>query len=141
MKINTSDLIGPALDWAVAVAMGMSYWTPRNAIWDTDFGYTEWVLDDDGVLKRFEFDGSRSRAGHWCEHERYTPSTDWSQSGPIIERELICLDLLDGFAWVAYTKFDGPGKGVGPTPLIAAMRCFVSSKLGDTVEVPDELMQ
>ena len=27
----------------------------------------------------------------------------------------------------------------GPTPLIAAMRCYVASKLGDEVDVPDEL--
>jgi hypothetical protein len=29
---------------------------------------------------------------------------------------------------------------VGPTPLIAAMRCYVASKLGDEVEVPEELL-
>ena len=28
----------------------------------------------------------------------------------------------------------------GPTPLVAAMRSYVSSKLGDKVEVPDELI-
>jgi hypothetical protein len=28
----------------------------------------------------------------------------------------------------------------GPTPLIAAMRCYVASKLGDTVEIPEELL-
>ena len=28
----------------------------------------------------------------------------------------------------------------GPTPLIAAMRCYVASKLGDEVEVPEELL-
>jgi len=27
----------------------------------------------------------------------------------------------------------------GPTPLIAAMRCFVASKLGEEVDVPQEL--
>jgi hypothetical protein len=27
----------------------------------------------------------------------------------------------------------------GPTPLIAAMRCFVASKLGDEIEIPKEL--
>lgn len=26
----------------------------------------------------------------------------------------------------------------GPTPLIAAMRCYVASKLGEEVEIPDE---
>ena len=28
----------------------------------------------------------------------------------------------------------------GPTPLIAAMRCYVASKLGDEVDVPEELV-
>lgn len=28
----------------------------------------------------------------------------------------------------------------GPTPLIAAMRCYVASKLGDEVEIPEELL-
>jgi hypothetical protein len=27
----------------------------------------------------------------------------------------------------------------GDTPLIAAMRCFVTSKLGDEIEIPEEL--
>jgi len=31
--------------------------------------------------------------------------------------------------------------GKGPTPLIAAMRCYVASKLGDEVEIPQELAQ
>jgi Protein of unknown function (DUF2591) len=66
----------------------------------------------------------------------YSPSTDWAQGGPIIEMHISRLeDLSDdgweacGFGFVAY----------GPTPLIAAMRCFVASKLGDEVEIPDEL--
>jgi hypothetical protein len=27
----------------------------------------------------------------------------------------------------------------GPTPLIAAMRCYVASKLGDEIEIPENL--
>jgi hypothetical protein len=27
----------------------------------------------------------------------------------------------------------------GPTPLIAAMRCYVASKLGDEIDIPEEL--
>jgi hypothetical protein len=30
-------------------------------------------------------------------------------------------------------------EGEGPTPLIAAMRCYVQSRLGDEVDVPKEL--
>lgn len=72
-------------------------------------------------------------------HRNY--STDWSQGGPIIEREGIgiwpseagdhdgewCARKID--TYITYS----------PTPLIAALRCYVASKLGDEVEVPEEL--
>jgi hypothetical protein len=66
----------------------------------------------------------------------YSPSTDWAQGGPIIERERIELEH-DGFIWWARIKADEDYSG--PTPLIAAMRCYVASKLGDEVEIPEEL--
>jgi hypothetical protein len=76
--------------------------------------------------------------------DSYTPSTDWSQGGPIIEREGIStVQQGDASEWVAsvynYNEGDWHLHTTGPTPLIAAMRCYVASKLGDEVEVPDEL--
>ena len=74
----------------------------------------------------------------------FEPSTDWSRAGPIIERERIGFKYtgkaLEFVAWVngeLSTKHDQ----YGPTPLIAAMRCYVASKLGDDVEIPEELME
>ena len=64
-------------------------------------------------------------------------STDWSQAGPIIEREQIGL-LPSGNAY--YERDGGTFYSYGPTPLIAAMRCYVASKLGDEVEIPTELL-
>jgi hypothetical protein len=64
-------------------------------------------------------------------------STNWAQGGPIIEREMIAIDF-DGATWCASDNLK-PLANYGPTPLIAAMRCYVASKLGDTVDVPDEL--
>lgn len=72
-------------------------------------------------------------------------SSEWSQGGPIIERERIELKYL-GYGNPPYwgaLKFS-PSKyerkaAIGPTPLIAAMRCYVASKLGDTVNLPEEL--
>ena len=72
-------------------------------------------------------------------------STDWAQGGPIIERE--------GITTAPYSTHNGVIKEwkagrdwpmshfpyyLGPTPLIAAMRCYVASKLGDEVDVPEE---
>lgn len=72
----------------------------------------------------------------------YTPSTDWEQAGAIIECEGISLDY-DGIGlWIATIITNGSVfTKVDKTPLIAAMRCYVESKLGDDIEVPADLFQ
>ena len=72
----------------------------------------------------------------------FNPSTNWAQGGPIVEKELINLITTAGYPWRA-TMYMGGGVWIdqhGPTPLIAAMRCYVVSKLGDTVEITEELL-
>jgi hypothetical protein len=63
----------------------------------------------------------------------YEYSTNWAQGGPIIECEGLTLDQ-----WDDYPRWRS-GNSYGTTPLIAAMRCYVASKLGDEVEIPEEL--
>jgi hypothetical protein len=114
MKVKTADLIGPALDWAVAALEGL---TEENS----------WTAIE-------IFKAARAGGLYWY-------STDWSQGGPIIERENI--DLISSTPsdplWQAMQwRFAHGAKG--PTPLIAAMRCFVASRLGYEVDVPDELV-
>ena len=71
---------------------------------------------------------------------RYTEyATQWRDGGPIIEREGIRLHRSATGAWWAGPEADPFRPVSGPTPLIAAMRCFVASKLGEIVEVPREL--
>lgn len=113
--MKTSELTGPALDWAVAKCEGAPEETLDPLTWDC----TAWP----------------SRC--------YDYSTDWAQGGPIIEREWICADRLLNGLWLA-VKRNNEGDSMlfgmsGPTPLIAAMRCYVASKLGDEVDVPGEL--
>ena len=62
-------------------------------------------------------------------------STDWTQGGPIIEREKIAT-AWHITRWVAWR---GVIEHPGPTPLIAAMRCYVAAKLGDDIAIPEEL--
>lgn len=108
--MKTCELTGAALDWAVCVVFNPG---------------PEW--------------------GGW------KPSTDWAQGGPIIERERISVRYSGG-QWIAEWWADNsgmtknPGQRFthnrymsGPTPLIAAMRCFVASKCGESVNVPEEL--
>ena len=66
----------------------------------------------------------------------FNPSTNWSQGGPIIEREEICVLAPVRGLWRG--RKEGRTQ-YGPTPLIAAMRCYVASKLGDNIEIPEEL--
>ena len=75
-------------------------------------------------------------------------STDWAHGGPIIERmfaqglRLHTAEYTTGIhdKTVMVASLDSPnGFWFGPTPLIAAMRCFVASRLGQEAEVPDEL--
>ena len=60
---------------------------------------------------------------------------------PLIEREEISVEFKE--LWVAYKlgvpHEDNPESG--PTPLISALRCYVTSKMGDTIEIPGELLQ
>ena len=112
MKIKTNELTGAALDWAVAHCEGLLC-----------FGYRT-----DG--KRFAVEDSDGQV------EGFMPATDWAHAGPIIEREGITLTHQQT-QWAAQT--DDDVFAYGPTPLIAAMRCYVASKLGDEVDVPKEL--
>ena len=118
--METSDLTGDALDWAVGVAEGEQL-TVRD--------WFPCVLNAGG---------------------RWNPSSNWSQGGPIIERE--CVATYASGACSAHPK--NPDYWVaeildaaeiitryGPTPLVAAMRCFVASKFGDEVAVPAILTQ
>jgi len=75
-----------------------------------------------------------------CEGVKYigtqsSYSISWLIAGPIIERESISLDIdIVSGEWVAN------GFMYGDTPLIAAMRCYVTSKMGDDVEVPEGII-
>jgi len=108
--MKTSELSGAALDWAVAKCEG--------------FG------DSPRFMEIFMYQQSRGMG--------YCYSTDWAKGGPIIEREYMYLEYSG--IWRAYCTQNGNSfLSVGSTPLIAAMRCYVVSKLGDEVELPEEL--
>jgi len=65
----------------------------------------------------------------------YSPSTDWAQGGPIKEAHQINTTYCNGHVEATFKGHYGQG----PTELIAAMRCYVASKFGETSEVPEEL--
>ena len=109
MKIKTLELTGAALDWAVAKCEEKGF-----------------------VIQRPELLASGFRPRKY--------STDWSQGGPIIERECIFIaPTWDGETAGSSARASRTAWIEGLTPLIAAMRCYVASKLGEEVDVPEEL--
>lgn len=140
MKLKTNELTGATLDWAVCMAIGVK---PEN-IYISNLGrshvslYTR-LRDDDGEL-----------TGSYMTGPDLLFSRKWESGGPIIEREKIATSFceapntLGGDCWIAtypaYPAREGAVWTEGPTPLIAAMRCFVANKLGDEIDVPEELV-
>ena len=126
MIINVNEAEGVVLDWLVARAEGMESrveYAPlscANLYYYTEQGegYFDWI-----------------------------PTRDWTQAGPIIESHAISLNFDNdpGYLWAAWTpaplRDEAEAFGYGNSMLIAAMRCYVISKLGDQVEVPEELCQ
>jgi len=110
MKIKTSELTGAALDWAVAKCIHEP--------------------DDVVVFEGRVYAYPDSTNG-------FSPSTDWAEGGPIIEREE--LSRLSCYNHNEWGCLNGDIFYEGQTPLVAAMRCFVASRLGDEIEIPDEL--
>ena len=119
MKLKTTELQRSALDWAVAKC---EFNEPHYEPDDWLVYVTERDSDDDGWI--------------------FKPSTDWSQGGPIIERERISTQTTEDYWYADLTTESGAFiQLVGDTALVAAMRCYVASKLGNEVDVPDELME
>lgn len=68
--------------------------------------------------------------------EAWEPSTNWIQGGPIIETEKIELVPM-GDHWMGRLRSAvGVFSALGATPLIGAMRAYVASVFGETVELP-----
>jgi len=96
-----------------------------------------WVAKAENIEGLAE-DGKTGHLVRWLKStkrfELYSPSIDWSQGGPIIERERIYtypLRLEDGWWSTIEAKIISME---GPTPLIAAMRAYVASKYGEDVD-------
>lgn len=109
MKVKVSEATGQVLNFMVAKATGMC------------------VLNHDGSV-------------FWGNFATVTPVTSWSQAGPIIERERMTITYNeDDGCWEAYYPDHVASYQRANSPLIAAMRCYVASVLGDEVEIPEEL--
>lgn len=124
--VYTKDLTGAALDWAVAAALNVQYKEDRVVkVCRVEATTPAWV----------ERENAPGSAPYF---QRFSPSIDWAQGGPIIEREGIDFEESGTYAVIDRDR-DGVWTASGRNHLTAAMRCFVASKIGDTVQVPENL--
>jgi hypothetical protein len=114
--MDTSALKNIQLRWAVAKCEGL-----LGFGFDTNHGDFAVLTSEDGF-------------------DTFAPDIRWHEGGPIIERERISVGTYDD-GWCADITAGDTGfiRGFGPTPLIAGMRCYVASKLGSKVELPEGL--
>lgn len=141
MKIKTSELTNLQLDYLVAKLEGRTILDdPMGFGKQLPGGYWIWEetpSDKGGILIH--------KSVYMQIGTTYSPTKHWEQAGPIIERERISTGCPStGDFWDARdskTFLSNPVYWRGSSPLIAAMRCFVASKLGDKVEVPEALQR
>jgi hypothetical protein len=130
VKYKVCELEGALLDAAVAAALGERYDGLTLIRWIDGGPYLSPAVMSDDCAEMFE------------------PSREWAHGGPIIEREQIGLtyiptnDLGDAAFWCASILRDPASErtklfeGFHASPLVAAMRAFVASKLGDEIDLP-----
>ena len=122
VEVKTAELVGPALDWAVAQVEGAPCYTDPNSPQKTQF-----IDDEDCPFGRYI----------------YSPRQNWDQCGPLIDRYDVRLNKTTDGKWYAST--DGyimgadPG-GISRSALIAICRAVVGGRLGDVAHVPAELV-
>lgn len=118
ITMNTSELQGIALDYAVALVEGYSGWDGEC--------FTSYA---DGYPGAFFLSDWR-------------PSSSWAQAGEIIQRERISLDCdQDTAVWYATYELygDNDWESCSKSATTAAMRCYVAKRLGKTVGIPVEI--
>lgn len=129
-EVKTEELSGEALNWAVAIVEKLTAFVAPP-----QYGNPHLVC----VMPEHVH-----RGGY-----RFSPSTDWSQGGPLHAEYQIeftadpeCNQSMYASlaAWRSYGRSHRTRWSAGETHLIAACRAIVASVLGETVSVPKELL-
>ena len=140
MKIKVSELEGVALDWAVAKAEGLML--GQIAIEGVKNGFynptTNWAQG--GPIIEREKITIVCAEGEYNYDKAGTPDcydTYWVAEIGMQQHSTVYGSQGDnwGDCFRIYTD-----EMTGPTPLIAAMRCYCRAKLGPEIEVPEEVL-
>lgn len=142
--MKTAELTGAALDWAVAKCEGKTienigkYGILINHD-EKELIYKPsqwWALGGD-IVERKNISVVRINGGFAKDEQGFTTTQRiilWGAAIGIQDDYCIFEDEATAY-W-----FEPSSLTTGQTPLIAAMRCYVASKLGDEVDAPEELL-
>lgn len=122
IEVKTADLAGEALGWTVGMAEGLTLYLDTPIYGN---GWRVFVIHRAEATERYE---------------RYTPWESWALGGPLIQKYRVGFGLYSDSFFAVTGLDDVPGDADGSTHLIAACRAIVAARLGDTVQVPKELM-
>ena len=118
MELQTSNLIGPPLDWAVSHALG-----------EGDRYLRGWLAGGNVRLSQCEILRGYSEDDAVC--------------SPLVDEHLIATrpstNGFDGHEWAA--SLQTGHMATGPTRRVAALRVLVAKLLGDRVSVPGDLVE
>lgn len=139
MKVKTSELTNLALDWAVAKALGCEVVMFRDHFRKIAAG----AWDEERLAKRLE-----TMSNFVCYIDTVgnaqpipTYHKDGAQAVLTLHREKLLVRPEPDDEWSSWKHgAREPHYSRGSTPIIAIWRCFVAYKLGDEVDVPEELV-
>lgn len=126
VEVKTAELVGSALDWAVLFAVygdGPDWRLIDGAIYIVSL--RDVMVGMDGIDQAEYIDP-------------FHPSTRWKDGGPLIDSNVVIISKQTDGEWWSHSENH---LGEGHTALIAACRAIVAEKLGDTVQVPKEIIQ
>ena len=151
MKIKTSNLTGAALNWAVAKC-------DETYVVHIDFDAPcgIWRVSQGGIIKEYSTDWAQGGpiieqegiSFFRCEDEYGVDSRGYTTSRRIPVYGAVIGEYFGtgqqrnsyGESWGEIYYIGYELVTLGPTALIAAMRCCLARKLGDEVEIPKELL-
>jgi len=135
--MKTSELTGAALDWAVAKCEGKIYGVPGTRY---EFQPSTHWAQGGPIIERENISVICLDDEDISDDKGFWTGEKLPQWGAVIgtRHNLDENHGSQGDYWGMSYRVDEAAIR-GPTPLIAAMRCYVASKLGDEVDVPKEL--
>ena len=151
MKVKTSTLTDTALDWAVASIEGVNpetfrlYYTPDEPTDYDEHGYPEFHYSSVGaqgwpIIDRENITVIRCNNVYVKVDDEFKHVPRWFADCPGRYYGYAAETSYEGEQFDPTFMIDASDGCYGPTSLVAAMRSYVRRKLGDEIDIPEQLL-